>query len=442
MRKIFCFMISICLTALLLPDYFVLRGTDLSIPLVECTCEYKSDWMEVYAKDIYRNIQTSYGLPYFQKVLYLRTPFDSRQFFLMENSYFIDSEKGSVYVVGNDEATGSFVSIYCYQPGEHAKGEILVDGVKVLSASLVEEWIGDAHCLTTGSFDCTGGFTSLFLQVHEFTSKRGNVILKGEASGILKESGQTYYIDWELNDTTGETKVTPCHLKIYDRKKDSEIFTACENAYDLVEQGDWSVVAPFEGMKHVIERKTLLWRRADVNGDGLPELCSLYNAYSEEKNIIPIDYIFTYADGQVTLVYDDLNDMTEYLFLGSNGNLVYDCSNFGQVAEGLYSQYQFDEKWNLKCLSHLEIHGFFEDNVYDEEEISYLKKAFPSTYGVRGSGFYCFRSRPKSAQELKQNKDQTYWVNEEISKEEFLKAYRQMTGFDFFEENEFLFPPF
>ena len=121
---------------------------------------------------------------------------------------------------------------------------------------------------------------------------------------------------------------------------------ACTKAFDAIKEGDWSMVAPFDGMENLAAREQNRWERLDVNGDGLPELLSLCT--DREGSILPIERIFAYTGGAektVTLVYTDLNDYTEYLFPTANGNLVYDYSNHGQIHYGSFTQYQFDENW-------------------------------------------------------------------------------------------------
>lgn len=58
------------------------------------------------------------------------------------------------------------------------------------------------------------------------------------------------------------------------------------------------------------------------------------------------------------------------------------------------------------------------------------------TYGVGGAGIYCLLDRPKTEEELKQNQDGMYTVRENITEEEFLKAYEEMTGWDFYKAQD------
>lgn len=196
------------------------------------------------------------------------------------------------------------------------------------------------------------------------------------------------------------------------------------------------MVTPIEGMEYMWEMNgdDCQWRRADVNGGGLQELINLHSQ-NDGRIFMPIDRIFAYKEGRVEMVFSDLNDYTEYLFLGRNGNLIYDYTSFGQVEYGSYSQYRFDVKWDKKLLDKLEIYYFFDEEAYDEEEIDFYKEQYPDTYGRMGSGVYCFRSRMKTEEELKAFKEDEGQVLEAITEKEFMDAYRQMTGVDFLEAN-------
>lgn len=208
-----------------------------------------------------------------------------------------------------------------------------------------------------------------------------------------------------------------------------------EEAYNLIEKGDWSIVVPFDRMETLMNAENPKWCRADVNGDGMPELISQYGRQWSGGSGLPIEYIFAFDEGKVELVFTDLNDYTEYYFLGSNGNLIYDYNDHGQISHGYYPLCQFDENWNIAYLEKLEIYYFYDEDTYGDEEIAHLKEYFPDTYGTGGHGFYCFRSRPQTEEELESTENSEYWFCEPITIEEFLEAYQQMTGFDFLERD-------
>lgn len=427
------------------PDYFILHDTDILIPLAQCTCEYKSDDIQIYSKDV-SDFYIGILPPDRYTVFYISTSADFRQI-LTSSNHWIDSENGAVYVM-QVNVDGLFESIYKYGAESAQSGKTVISEDEVLSVSTIEGWIADAyHLLPENHTESI--FSNLKLRVTALEHEQEDVLIKGEASGVYGGFEKTYYIDWELDETSSKEKITPYILKIYDTEKDKEVFDDCEKAYDLVEQWDWSLVIPFEGLENCIKAKKDFnshypereqWRRADVNGDGLPELVSLYN-YSyggDAEKIIPINYIFTYKNGQLEQVFTDYNDMTEFLFLGENGNLIYHYDEFGQMDYGSYTRYQFDEKWNRRKLEKLEVYYFYDEKTY-EEEIAYYKERYPDTYGTYGCGFYYFYSYFDEAQETDAGEiHDTNWKREAITEKEFVDAYRKMTGLEFFtEETDF-----
>lgn len=403
------------------------KNTGLIISLADCKREYSSENFRIYTKYIdYHNIGA---------VIYLQTPDKSMQLF--PSDYMIDKENGNVYVLFADEEK-AFISMYLYGAETNA-GEAAIGGTKVMTTYMVEDWLLASHALEAD--EVREAFSDMRVKLKDLLYKQGEVILTGEASGIYKMTGEKYYVDWELNTTSGEENVTPCILKIYDKKEDKEVFSACANAFDLVEQGDLSVVELFDGIQYLERGENYTWQRVDVNGDGLPELIRS-DVYRED--LIPqITYIFSYEDGEqapVKLIFRDLNDLSEYYFLGADGKMIYDYSDHGEIQYGSYSQYQYDVKWNRRLLDRLEIY-YFEKGDYYGEETDWYREAYPDTYGTNGGGYYFFQSRPKTMEELKDNEEDTYWVREVITKDAFIKAYRRMTGRDFFtQKGDFVRP--
>lgn len=210
-----------------------------------------------------------------------------------------------------------------------------------------------------------------------------------------------------------------------------------EEVYDLVEQGDLSVVEADEYSMSQLEimsqkisegRDTYFdWKRADINGDGVPELINYDNRSDSREE--PIYYIFTYDRGRAILVYMDVVDMTEYYFLGDNGNMIYSNENFGLADIGFYLWSRFEknpegrlENWIKYGQERLII------QFYDE----WLLEEYPEYFENIEPGIYYYRETPTTQAQLW---EQYEWVREQISKEEFLRAYKEMTGFDFLTEN-------
>lgn len=207
-----------------------------------------------------------------------------------------------------------------------------------------------------------------------------------------------------------------------------------EEVYDLVEQGDLSVVEADEAEMSQLKimsqqisegRDTYFdWKRADIDGDGIPELINYDNRSDSREE--PIYYIFTYDRGKARLVYMDVVDMTEYYFLGDNGNMIYSSEDFGLDDTGYYLWSRFQknpdgEDWIKYGQERLIL------KFYDE----WLLEEYPEYYENIEPGIYCYLETPTTQAPLKEQE----WVREQISKEEFLRAYKEMTGFDFLTEN-------
>lgn len=414
--------------------YFTVSYEEASvdIPLSDCICEYADADFQIYSKFIYYDKET---FPYCGTVVYMQTPTDTMQIFPAQD-YCVDKENGVIYLGFSDE-NESFISVYRYSAWENS-GDISISGAKVISTYLVEDWIADTFELALNEEpDC---FLDIRLRINSLEYKQGEVILGGKASGVYSATGERYHIDWEVKDTTEEESVAPHVFKVYDEEKDAEIFKACQEAFDRIEQGDWSVIvaytdSPWPGMYwREGYNETACYRRMDVNGDGLPELI-IGNGVNDRQQI-PIEYIYTYTGGTaktVELVYTDLNDYTEYLFPGSE-YLIYDYSDHGQMDYGSYTRYQFDENWQKQPLDQIVIYGFYDTDYYDEEEDAWYKENYPDTYGSRGGGYYFFKGSP-IFNEGSKNGITNDWSQEEITEEEFVEIYHEMTGFDFWEEN-------
>ena len=208
---------------------------------------------------------------------------------------------------------------------------------------------------------------------------------------------------------------------------DEVLNESCEAVFDWLERRDEGAEAE------------KLWegRRIDMNDDGMPDL--IQEMDPNGLGISSISRIYAYADGTVREVFSDLNDMSEYYFIGADEKLIYDYTDFGEMDYGSYSVFQFDVNWDRERVDQIEIYYFY-DHIKDyEEEHEWFSEAYPDTYGARGSGYYYFHSRPKTAEELGDSvtdgQKDSAWVREEISRREFVSRYKVMTGWDFFAVN-------
>lgn len=154
------------------------------------------------------------------------------------------------------------------------------------------------------------------------------------------------------------------------------------------------------------------WLRMDVNGDGMPELVGGWTIEElpdyEDLRKVEISVIFAYQDGMAEMVFVDVNDGMEYIFITAGGDLVYEWGVSGWPCTNIFRLCTFDLKWNKEYLDTLVRYRFTE---YDEEEPKeYYQNYYPDTFGVGGSGTYCLRERPKTEEELKNNEDGKYNV--------------------------------
>ena len=175
--------------------------SQMEIPLSDCSLEYESEELKIYVKDI----EYDEEFPFSGTVAHMRTADDSMQILGLQD-YCIDQKNGGIYILFRDGENDSFVSMYRYFLSKNTDGTSIF-GAKVISAYLVEDWLTDTYKLAAD--DRRETFTDLWLILTSMDyDEQGNVILKGEASGIYEADGEKYHIDWEINDTVWEEKVS------------------------------------------------------------------------------------------------------------------------------------------------------------------------------------------------------------------------------------------
>lgn len=396
------------------------------IELRHCEQVYDADGFRIYAKYVY-SLMVPESFPSGQYVLYIQTPEEEVQLFPIAD-FLVDKEQKTLYtkIKGDD----GFECVQC----------IFFTEENGLSQDAKKELFHEkqAQKMLCDAFDKDGKSASAFSDIivdltETKTGAEGTGILCGDAGGIEKATGEWYYVDWEADASGGGLNVTPCILEQYDSDRDREIFAESSRLFDQIEQGDWSCVKPIEGLEYLWGTSGEEWFRMDVNGDGLPELVSGWKltglGYDTSVRKINIEFIFTYREKMAELVYVDVNDGMEFLYIAENGNLVYEWCVSGGPCTNLQRLCQFDLKWKKEYLDTLVLYRFPEDEEGMEE---YYREYYPDTYGVGGEGIYYLRERPKTEKELEKNADGTYTVREYLTEEQFLDAYKEMTGWDFY----------
>lgn len=396
-----------------------------TVQLEHCDKVYNVDGVVVYAYYIYWPFVPE-PFPYNQYVLYFQTPKEQVQLYPVKD-FQVDEERGILYtkITGDD----GFVCVQCFSLTE--KDSSILDTKKELfNDKQAEKMLCDAYGRNeeNASDDALLKFSNVNMELTKMGTDDAQ-ILYGEVSGIERATGQRYYADWEIDLSNNTQKVTPCILKQYDSDKDREIFAESNRIFDKIEQGDWSEVEPIDGMEYLWGDSGGDWFRMDVNGDGLPELLNGYASYYSEEEVT-ITYIFTYREQTAELVYVDVNDAMEFLFTTGNGNLVYEWCVSGGPCTSIARLCRFDIKWNKEYLDTLVRYRFPEGDGTDPD--SYAQD-YPDTFGVGGYGTYYLRERKKTTEELADNKDGKYTVREYLTEKQFLNAYEQMTGLDFYQ---------
>ncbi|MBD5495978.1 MAG: hypothetical protein HDR12_16830, partial [Lachnospiraceae bacterium] len=329
---------------------------------------------------------------------------------------------------------------YSALAGDHLE----VRGSEILSLSSLEELFAENFRLTLSDTERNFWMDSVFVSVLEYENE--DAVLKGEAYGVYNTSGlyyqgDYYHIDWEINAATGERKASPHEKKIYDEEKDKEIFEAYDKAFTEKDGGNWLELSDLNDWKSLVDwdniegyREANLWIRMDINEDNLPELIHLHGY--EDWFVLPVYAIYSYIGAvmkPLDKVYLDQNDSTDFIYFGSTGNLIHESCNDGMYTNGWYRWCQFDEAWRQETILVLSYDYFWEETEYsNEEEEAILKEWFPDTYGSRGAGCYCYKSIPKTIEG-----NETELIEEEITLDEFLNEYEQITGFDYFEANSY-----
>lgn len=409
-------------------DIFAFKYEDTYTTLEEFECEYNEDGISVYSKYISNGMGIGSGsdFPYFHYVLYIVTPSKTYQQFPVQD-YFINQDTKSLYIIFEDSDFESLKKVTLQ------KAQKFDDMDELLGSESLDKMIKNAHQLSDNEED----FSGLHFEFVETESENTFIC---EASGIDKGTGKKYYIDIEWDETTDEGIVAPCILRTYDVQKDAEEFEKCQEAFDMIKQGDWSMVVPHKNVKDdwdqyklgyaaenpvATDEQSLYendWLQVDVNNDGMPELICQNGNGDRTEHKKPIDLIFAWHDDHVELVYIDFIDAMEFLFLSDAGNLIYESSILGGPQISVFTKYYFDEKWNCTFEESLSLIYFLDENVYDEEEMESLKKSYPDTFGRYGSGLH--------SQHFLADQTQEY-----LTQNEFINAYRNMTGQEFLEDN-------
>lgn len=120
-----------------------------------------------------------------------------------------------------------------------------------------------------------------------------------------------------------------------------------------------------EALKRILDRQEVEWFYFDLNADGKMELILRERnyIYVSDKPVKRIIGAFAVQDNEISAVIWDLNDMSEFYFIG-NDKLIYYDDYHGTYHYESYQIYQFDSEWKEQF-----VEGFEYFYIYDLEEL-------------------------------------------------------------------------
>ncbi len=405
---------------------FVFKYQDVSktFYLKDCQCEYDRDDVKVYSKYIIGNYDNQ---DFFdgQYLLYIRAPFAWRQIYPVRD-FKLNEETGTIYILRETEKFEALQKLELHNADGRLEPENLLDcgsaeqmiidshklseNVELINRN-VEPYVSDLH------FEFEDGEA---WKVSENTYRIHTVsTLKGYVWGSEERLGKSFYVDYEWDDQKGKETISPCILRKYDPEKDASEFKECREAFERIMQGDWSDVRFIESLEYMWGMSGEEWRQADVNKDGMPELVCQDGSGDRTEHKKPVDLIFAWNGENVDLVYMDIIDPMEFLFLTDEGQLIYEWSTSGGPKRSNFYKKYFDEKWNLETEEAVRVQYFWSKEEAEECQKYYRLKN-------PGKGLYFIQDYKSAYGGL---------ASKQIGYYDFLKAYQNMTNRDFLDDN-------
>lgn len=195
-------------------------------------------------------------------------------------------------------------------------------------------------------------------------------------------------------------------------------------ALKSVTEGDYSCFieqSAAEAVKSAVDGAAASWTTADVNNDGEDELILIDT--SQPAGIPqPIRGIFYATHGKVACAVLDFNDSTEYYFLGSDGSIVYFFNTSGAVLSSQYYRCVFSDEFDCIYTEGLAVMDFLDGTDLNGEPLDGTQWAeeHPELADMPLKGVHYLRFFPMDGTDR--------LFAEETDKQNFLSAYKSMTG--------------
>lgn len=172
------------------------------------------------------------------------------------------------------------------------------------------------------------------------------------------------------------------------------------------------------------------WRLYDINKDGYNDLIwqEKEARISNGKRIVGI---FSCVPEKSRCIIWDTDQMTTGYFLSNTNKLVYYYQNYGIYSYNRYDYITYDENWKQKIEYSLEIY-----NIYDGDQDLEWQKGFADQWREKYNKELKKGVIYKKCISLSSNENSlNEYVN--LSRDEFLKEYYELTGIEFQISREF-----
>lgn len=197
---------------------------------------------------------------------------------------------------------------------------------------------------------------------------------------------------------------------------------------DILEQiknGDFSNVTELsvyesEWLKMMYDgRDNYEWVECELNGNGLKGLL-WQQKDSAPLEIKRIDAIFAVKDDEARLVDSTYyRQGTECFFLSKNGNILYTYSVYGTEDYNHYTHCIFKDDWSVEWDNNLTVIRTYDWAIEEQKQEELFDKWLEEHPYWAEAGVYYFTNEG----------------NEVLDESKFLKAFEEMTGYAFYDDN-------
>ena len=207
-----------------------------------------------------------------------------------------------------------------------------------------------------------------------------------------------------------------------------------EEVFGAIEKGDFSRVDMGDAYSYIkkeeLEKEKFIFRRSDVNRDGVEELVCLLE--EEDRDGGMAEYIFAYRNGKACCIYFDGSDGNQWISVGENGKLYYNLIVSAPYYVRAYYACTLDALGNIVV-----DYGLEKITVSDREGGERLRENYPEMIQkypeMTKEGTYYIKVQTARYEKGTDTENQgtgkgTERKAEMLSQFEFLKECQELTG--------------